>query len=392
MRLDRYYQAFIKRNKLKFALMVGGLAASVVMTIPTPLLTRFIIDDVLVNKDLDFLVPIIVCFVVVVIVQLAIGRLNAWMTSGFSQDFINQMRSSVVRESLRHPHYGGCDEGNLMVVINSDIPNLSQIDLTIVSTIINSLVSIAAYSIMLFALNWLLAILALIIMPLYVLWIWHIGKRMEILNREMQLMNEELLASASNIAKNQETIVSYRFCDRIIKGFEKIAQKIGAFNKGVVMYTNFAGTISIVITSTACFIPLIVGSYYVVVGAMTIGTLVVFNTYCSMLISPISSLVNLITKHNLRKVHVERINQYLGYAKERDRKAAEMPINDPANDYGIELCDFSLYSGARILLTISYLNIQQGHTVLLKGDNGTGKTLLLKPFPGSIHAMRATSS
>ena len=131
--------------------MVGGLAASVVMTIPTPLLTRFIIDDVLVNKDLDFLVPIIVCFVVVVIVQLAIGRLNAWMTSGFSQDFINQMRSSVVRESLRHPHYGGCDEGNLMVVINSDIPNLSQIDLTIVSTIINSLVSIAAYSIMLFA-------------------------------------------------------------------------------------------------------------------------------------------------------------------------------------------------------------------------------------------------
>ena len=263
--LDRYYQAFIKRNKLKFALMVGGLAASVVMTIPTPLLTRFIIDDVLVNKDLDFLVPIIVCFVVVVIVQLAIGRLNAWMTSGFSQDFINQMRSSVVRESLRHPHYGGCDEGNLMVVINSDIPNLSQIDLTIVSTIINSLVSIAAYSIMLFALNWLLAILALIIMPLYVLWIWHIGKRMEILNREMQLMNEELLASASNIAKNQETIVSYRFCDRIIKGFEKIAQKIGAFNKGVVMYTNFAGTISIVITSTACFIPLIVGSYYVVV-------------------------------------------------------------------------------------------------------------------------------
>lgn len=380
--LDKYFKAYIKQNKLGFFLMLVGLSASVAITIPIPLLTRYIIDDVLVNRDLQFLTPIIVSFVIVLVIQLIIGRFNAWMTSTFSQDFINQTRCSVVDNSLHHPLYGGFDEGNLMVVVNSDIPNLSQIDLTILSTVINSVVSIIAYSVMLFALNPLLAILALTIMPLYIIWIWHIGKRMETFNRKTQLMNEGLLANTNDIAKNHETIISYGFSRRVVARFSQLTEKIGSFNKKVVMYTNFAGTISIVITSVACFVPLIVGSYYVVIGTMTIGTLVVFNTYCSMLISPLSSLVNLITKHKIRKVHAERIDPYFNAPDVDGCHSDEVVPASTNSNNGIDLIDFKLYSGSRILLYVDYLNILKGQTVLLKGDNGTGKTLLLKSISG----------
>lgn len=379
--LDKIFKSFVKNNKLIFIFMVLGLSTSVAITIPIPLLTRYIIDDVLVNKDLRSLIPIAVCFVLVIVVQLLVGRLNAWLTSSFSQRFINQTRCNVVQNSLKHPRPGGYDEGNLMVVVNSDVPNLSQLDMTIISTIINSLVSIIAYSIMLFVLNSILAVLALAIMPLYVLWIWHIGKRMEMLNREMQLMNEELLSSTRNIATNHETIISYGFGKQIIDSFATLARKIGSFNKGVAMYTNFAGTISIAITSIACFIPLIVGSYYVVMGEMTIGTLVVFNAYCSMLISPLSSLVNLITKHRLRQVHVERVEQYIGIEVDDNTQGTATTVNNEGDD-GIELCNYNLFSGSRKLIAIDYLNICKGSTVLLKGGNGIGKTLLLKSIAG----------
>lgn len=378
--MDRFFLDFVKRNKARFACMVLGLFASVAVTVPLPLLTRFVIDDVLVAGNADGIVPVVAAFFFVVVVQLLLGRLNAFLASSFSQDFVNETRSQCVRRSMGIPCPEAADDGRLLMVISSDIPSSCQISLSMVSTIVTSFAGIVFYSIMLFALNGFLAAVSLCIMPFFALWNWHIGKRMEILNREAQLIGEELLSSASSVALNRETIASLRFSDKIQGKFDAVAKKVGSFNKKVALYSNFAGSVSVSITSIACFVPFVVGAYYVVEGSMSIGSLVVFNAYCSMLMAPVSSLVGLIAKRRLSAVHEERIGWFLG--KVGERAEDQDALQEPFVCSGVELRDFVLFSADKTLIRIDRLDLKKGSVVQLKGPNGSGKTLFLKALAG----------
>lgn len=360
--------------------MLVCVLVTVSLSVPTPLITKYLIDNILIGGNYALTLPLASLFLVVIILQLLVGRFFAWLMSSYMQDFINEMRVKLVNSFLRASASCRISAGNLMVITNSDIPSLAQLNIAIVTTIFQSMFSIIGFSMMLFYLNLKLAIISLAIFPVYYVWVRYVSGKMQALTRKSQQINEELLSSVEGIERNAQTIKIYDYVSYKESAFSSITHRIGSFAKQVAMYTNFVGSVSSTITAIATFIPLVVGIYFIGSHEMTVGGLMGFNSYCGMLFAPISALIDLTTKKKIRAVHEERIYDFLASVKKNAEPDYLVDVKCPI--HRIEVYDFALMSYGRKLFEVKNLVMGQGECLLVCGGNGVGKSLFLQSLAG----------
>lgn len=370
-----YFASYAKRNKLRLTSVLTCSILGVALTIPVPLISKFLVDDVLVNLKADLIPAICLAFALIVLAQIALGRLSAWLSSSYLQDFITDLRIRVVDQLLQAPIDTKMPAGRLMVLINGDVQRLGSISLSCILTACKSAFAAFGYSIMLIALNPPLAFISLMLLPLYFAWMKFVGGKLQKLTRQSQELTENMLESVNCIDKNAETIKLFGFANKKSQYFRSIAERVSLFIKSAVMYQNYVASISSIITSTASFAPMIAGAYFVISGNMTIGDLVVFNAYCSLLFAPLTSLVELSAQTKLAETHEQRINDAIAGCPNRPEMKSEPPLKRKPK---LELRQVVIPSNGLPLLDVGSLIIDSPKIILIQGNNATGKTLLLR--------------
>lgn len=385
--MSSFFKKYAAEHKILLIFLMIGMLLSVLVALPIPFISKVIIDDILTESKYCLVPYLCGAFVLIISIQLAVLRFNAWAASKFFQKYINLLRKKVTDSLLSSHDDPAFASGKVMVVLSSDIPTLSQLEMTVVTTVTTSTLTVIGYAIMLFALNWKLALVSIALFPAYFFWTLHISNRMRVLTQKSQELNEVLLSDAEIITSNMETIISNNYESKMSSRLTDVIHTIGDFSRRVVLYSNFVSSVSTVITSAAAFIPLVVGVYFVAIQEMSIGDLIVFNTYCGMLLSPLSSFVGLLTKTKLAKVHESRISALLKKCEKNQCKSVQALTADK-KELGLEFEGYELSGRNGLLLSVPYLQIEPGETILLTGGNGVGKSLFLKTIAGLYASYR----
>lgn len=119
---------------------------------------------------------------------------------------------------------------------------------------------------------------------------------------------------------------------------------------------------------------LIVGTYLSVQGQITIGELIAFLSYNSMLIWPIRGLGRILSEMSKSGVSFDRLGYILHAEEERDAPGAiEVPL---IGDIVYHSVGFGYHDGAKVLEDISF-TIKGGTTVGILGGTGSGKSSLV---------------
>ena len=296
---------------LKITLTLIFILVISILDLFPPLLFRDLIDHALPQQDLTRLTLIVLAMVAIPVVSGFIGTGQRWLTATVGEGVISDLRQSLYAhmQTMSLRFFTNTKTGELMSRLNNDVVGAQRaVTNTLVSIITSAFQAFATLAIML-SLEWRLTILALFILPLFILPSRRIGRILrEIINQQLDLNGK------MNAQMNETLNVSGAL---LVKLFGKQRDEVAQFGnhanqvRDIGVRQAMAGRwFFFLLTLTGVFGTAVVwwvGGYLVLQGAFTIGTIVAFAAYLERLYGPISSLVNARVDFATSMVSFERV-------------------------------------------------------------------------------------
>src|SRR6056297_3678313 len=365
--------------------LIGGFISLILVGIIgllIPWLFKFLIDDVLIAGNELILNYIAAGAVLLYFFKGVFNYTQKYLISGLSQHVIVDLRKDIYQhlQKLSLSFFERQRTGDLMSRITNDV-NVIQTSLTTgLSNIVLQPIMIIGIVGFLIYIDWKLALVSFLIIPLVSVAISKFGFKMRSISTRIQ--NE--MSNVTNIL--QETLSAVR----IVKAFNNEDKEIKKFNrandrtleenlKGVQVEATITPVVEIIISFGAAAF-LWYGGHKVLRGEMTTGELITFIGYIGLLVSPINILSR---SYNLMQKAVgasERIFNLL----EVDERVIEKAdaIEMPSIEGNVEFNDvsFSYNEGEEVLKDIN-LNITKGEMIAFVGHSGAGKSTLVNLIP-----------
>jgi ATP-binding cassette subfamily B protein len=374
---------YLRPYKLMAAANIGCALFSLLFALAYPKLTQFIIDQVIGQKRVELLTPIIFGLLGAFLLRDFFNGLRIHVNNTFEQNVVYDMRRDLYAKLQRLPvnYFDQRASGDLMTRVVEDVNSLERvlIDGTEQGTI--AVLSIVGVLAIMIATNPMLAAVAMVPLPLLAAGaIWYTTTahgRYRIQRRAASAMNALLMDNLQGVrqikAFGREGHEDERFAQRaddLRKGTLGIMRVWAAYSPAM----TFVGALGMVLV-------LWLGGSQVVAGKMTIGQLVGFIFYLALFYEPVARLHGLNQMLQAARAAGERVFDILDTAVERANGMARQPLRAPVlGEVLYENVGFSYHAGQPVLRSIS-LRARPGEMIALVGPTGAGKSTVVNLLP-----------
>ncbi|HEY4465593.1 MAG TPA: ABC transporter transmembrane domain-containing protein, partial [Streptosporangiaceae bacterium] len=179
----------------------GALAAFMVMTaldalitVVNPLLLRYLIDHGILAKDQAIVIGIAGAVAGVALFDALLGFANRWFSARIGEGLIYDLRTQVFTHVQRQPvaFFTRAQTGSLVSRLNSDVIGAQQAIVSTMSSVLSNLLSLIVILVTMFYLSWLVSVIALALIPLFILPARLVGRRMQRMTRESMQLDAEM--------------------------------------------------------------------------------------------------------------------------------------------------------------------------------------------------------
>lgn len=267
----------------------------------------------------------------------------------------------------------------LLTYLTSDIDQIKMFVSMAIVAVISSFVVIIGAAVLLFIINWKLALAVLAILPIIGILFFVVFSRLgplfkktqEIIDNLNLIISESVLGSALVRVFNSGKHEHRKF---------SIANTLSKEN-GLLILKYFSVVIPAIgiIANLASLIILTLGGYFVIGGSMTLGDFTAFQTYVFILVFPIIMLGFVSSMISQAQASYDRISDLLNSPEEK-----EIGTLDAAIRGDIEFKDVSLEYGEKCALRKTLFSIKAGTKTAILGPTAAGKTQLLYMLIGLI--------
>jgi len=315
----------------RIALILGIILVITLLNLVPPLLTRDLIDRTLPQRNFSRLTLLALGMITVPLLSglLGVGQrfLSAFIGEGMIYDLRVAIYNHLQHMSLRF--FTHTKTGELMSRLNNDVGGAQRaVTGTFVDIVTNSFTLATTLAIML-RLEWRLTLLAIVVLPLFLIPARLLGRRLRAVVREQLVYNAEMNAMMQetlNVSGALLVKLFGRSTAEVLRFSERAARVQGAGIRQAFMMRWFTLTVGL-ISAVGSALVFWVGGMLVLQGSFTVGTIVAFTAYLGMLYGPLSALTNARVDFATSMVSFERVFEVLDLPLEISERADSLQLD-----------------------------------------------------------------
>jgi ATP-binding cassette subfamily B protein len=287
---------YARPYKVWLSLFLVVTVLDALITVVNPLLLRAIIDKGILGHHEAIVIGIAAAVAAVALFDAFLGFAIRWYSSRIGEGLIYDLRTEVFSHVQQQPiaFFTRAQTGSLVSRLNSDVIFAQQAITSTMSAVVSNVLTVGAILVTMFLLSWQISLIALVLIPLFLLPARRVGRRLQRLTREsMQLdaamgstMTERFNVAGAMLVKlfgrpNQESKIFAERAGRV--------RDIGVTRDmyGQVFFISLS-----LLAALATAVVYGVGGSLVIRGALQVGTLVALSQLLVRVYGPIAQLSN----------------------------------------------------------------------------------------------------
>jgi ATP-binding cassette, subfamily B, bacterial len=334
----RRVMGYARPYRWDLAIFLLAAALDAVITVAYPVLLGVIIDKGILPKRTGVVLALAGVVVGLALFDAILSIVSRYFTARVGEGLIYDLRTQVFGHVQRQPlaFFTRAQTGSLVSRLNSDVIGAQQALTSTLSSVVSSALQLALVLAAMFYYSWLVTVIALVLLPVFLIPARLVGRRLQRLTREsMQLdaamgstMTERFNVAGAMLVKlfGKPENESRVFADRAAR-----VRDIGVVQA---MYGSALFIALTLLASMATAVVYGVGGDLVIRGAFQVGALVALAGLLSRLYGPITSLSNVQVSVMTALVSFDRVFEVLDLKPLIEDRPGAVPLTLAAQDNG----------------------------------------------------------
>ncbi|MFD4759192.1 ABC transporter ATP-binding protein [Streptomyces sp. NPDC058439] len=399
----RRIAAFARPHRRRVALFLLLSVATALLAVATPVLAGRVVNAIVAGQDGGTVTRLSLLIAVIAVAEAALGLAGRWLSANLGEGLILDLRTAVFDHVQRMPiaFFTRTRTGALVSRLNNDVIGAQRAFSNTLSGVVSNVVTLLLTLGVMLSISWQITVLALVLLPVFVLPARRMGTRMARLQRE---------AAAHNAAMG--TRMTERFSApgaTLIKLFGRPADESAEFaaragrvrDIGVRTAMAQSAFITALTLVSALALALVygLGGFYALRGQLDAGAVVALALLLTRLYAPLTSLAGARVEVMSALVSFERVFEVLDLkplidqkpearavpegpvSVEFDRVRFGYPSADKVSLASLEdVATLDTRGGDEVLRGVSF-RAEPGQTVALVGSSGAGKSTIAQLLP-----------
>ena len=371
-------RALIWARRWRLSLGLGLMLVSRLAGLVLPLLSKYLIDEVIGKNRTDML-PMLAWAAVGATVVQAITSFGLSQILGVAaQKAITDMRRRVEEHVMRLPvrYFDKTQTGILIARVMNDAEGIRNLVGTGLVQLTGSVVTAVFALAILLYLNWHLTVMTILVLAVFGGALAYAFKTLRPLFRERGQITAEVTGRLNQALGGVRVVKTYtaeRREDLIFtKGAHKLFRNVAKSMTGVSATTAFSN----VVIGAIGVVMIVVGGRAIVNGTMTLGDLFAYIFFTGLMAMPIVQIASIGTQITEAFAGLDRIHEILDTAREDADDARRASLDDLRGDVEFDAVWFEYNPGTPVLKDVSF-RAPAGTTTALVGSSGSGKSTLI---------------
>ena len=360
-------------------LAVASLLAAVGTALAPPYLAKLAIDNGIAERDLTVLGLIVGAFLVAGLLNWAAGvaqtYYTGWVGERILTDLRNRLFSHLQRLSLGF--YERNRAGAVISRLTNDVDALDRLVTEGVTSLFQNTLTLFGSAVILFLLDWRLALATLTVFPLMSIATAIFRRRSSRAYRRVRERLGLVTAALQEDISGMRVVHSFTREERNAEQFRRVNDDYRAANHETVILNGLYFPFVDFLSSAATSVVLGFGGYLVFDGSLTVGTLFAFIGYLSNFFDPVQQLSQLYNTFLAAVAALDKIIDVLDEAPDVIDRPGAVELPPIEGHVRFETVRFGYGDGPEVLHGIA-LDVPAGTTVALVGHTGAGKSTIAK--------------
>ncbi len=361
------------------------------LSFPTPLINRFLIDKVILGKQMKYLLITILVLTGLKLFVKFLSTFQRFYFNRFEQEVTLDIQKTLIDHTLHFPKsfFDSKDTGYLMSRLMSDAGGLRWFFSSTIVYLISSFFRFIGGVIFLFYLKWQLALVVILVLPGMVITVRYFAKRSKILSHHSMEQGAKVHKTVQESLSNTSLIKAFssenKVVDNIVGNMKKSVD-IGLESSTV---NSAAGILISMFPEIARFVVLLTGGFWIINGDWTLGSLWAFQAYIGYVYGPAQFMATANINLQRALASLERVSALFDIVPEDNIKSGKK-VEKLEGEIEFKNVSFA-YGGKEEVLSDVSFNVKPGDWLAVVGPSGVGKTTLIsmilnfyKPDKGEI--------
>lgn len=371
------FKAYIwpRRKHLLLGLVLIVISRVAGMVLPGS--TKYLLDDVVANNDLDMLWILLAAVVGALIVQSVTSYVLTQLLSVEAQLLISQLRTQVQRKILSLPtsFFDNTKSGALVSRIMSDVEGVRNLVGTgLVQLIGGTLTALISLVWLIYISPWM-TLFTLVPVGFFAFIAMKAFGRIRPIFRTRGVINAEVTGRLTETLNGVRVIKGFGAEEQENKTFEKGVERLFENVKTSLTATSFISSMSTLLLGLASAGIMGIGAYQMVGGELTSGEFVQFTVLLGFMITPIVQMSNIGSQLTEAFAGLDRTEEIMNMDPEDVVDERPIELSEVRGDVRFEDVHFAYEEGKEVLHGINF-TAAKGSVIALVGTSGSGKSTI----------------